>query len=233
LAFFDEWLIPSEFNTSSRLKPLIILTNGLVVLASSLCASRLYGTRWKRDAHQPRRQLPATFLIIGVTLAISLSQFVWPELIATLARNKEALAAGEWWRLVTPLFVQPGGWLHLLFNCGFLFCFLPIAERIYGPKIALIYFASGIVGQAVNYAWAPYGGGASTAAFGTMGSLLACTLFDPAASKAYRVFPLLGLSAATAMIFTRDGHGPGLLTGAFLGAVLILSQRENARVLRN
>jgi membrane associated rhomboid family serine protease len=110
-----------------------------------------------------------------------------------------------------------------------LFSFLPIAECIYGRKIAVIYFASGIIGQAVNYVWAPYGGGASTAAFGIMGSLLACVLLDSATSpKVHRLVALLGLCAATAMFITRDGHGPGLLTGALLGAVMIRSPQKNA-----
>jgi hypothetical protein len=61
-----------------------------------------------------------------------------------------------------------------------------------------------------------------------MGSLPACVLLDSTTSpKVHRLFALLGLCAA-AMFITRDGHGPGLLTGALLGAVMTRSQQKNA-----
>ena len=69
------------------------------------------------------------------------------------------------------------GWLQFLFNAMFLAVFLPLAERLYGPWVWMLYFVSGVVGQLVNYSWLPEGGGSSTAAFGLMGSLMAYVLW--------------------------------------------------------
>jgi membrane associated rhomboid family serine protease len=44
----------------------------------------------------------------------------------------ESLEAGEWWRLITPLFVQPFGWSQFLFNLLFVAALLPIVDRFYG-----------------------------------------------------------------------------------------------------
>lgn len=60
---------------------------------------------------------------------------------------------------------------------------MPIAERLNCRSVLLAYFATGIVGQIVNFFWetTPGGlsagkGGSSTALFGLAGSLLMYTL---------------------------------------------------------
>src|SRR5688500_10205499 len=60
------------------------------------CTVQLY--RFSRNG---KYSLPvATILIIGVTALITGLQFVFPEVLADFRRNREALLAGEWWRMV-------------------------------------------------------------------------------------------------------------------------------------
>jgi membrane associated rhomboid family serine protease len=213
------------------MKTIIVASNGVAVLSSILCASHLYRTRWRIRASR----LPVAALVIcGVTILLSGVQFVMPEVLAALRRDPEALSNGEWWRLVTPLFVQPGGWIQLIVNIAFLFTFLPVAECVYRSGLWLIYFASGIVGQVVNYAWSPHGGGSSTAAFGAMGSILVCVLLSGRdAPLPYRVFAIMGLVASIVMSFAQDGHGPGMLAGAIAGTIIsVLSERSRTRRYR-
>jgi hypothetical protein len=91
-----------------------------------------------------------------------------------------------------------------------------------------LYFVPGVVGQLVNCAWRPGGGGSSTAVFGVMGSILIYVLVHrKSAPRQYPVFAILGICGAVVMCFTRDGHGPGLLTGAALAALICwLSPQE-------
>ncbi len=206
----------------------VAASNGVTVTTSLVCCvAYLYKRRWQDLSARP---LVASTLIIALTVLTFGLQLAYPDVLQALRRDLAALKAGEWWRLVTPLFVQPGGAFQFLFNMMFLVVFLPMAERLYGPRVWFLYFVPGVVGQLVNYAWNPDGGGSSTAAFGVMGSLLVFVLWQRnTAPKQYSIFAALGLCGAVVMCFTRDGHGPGLLTGAALAALICwLSPQEQS-----
>lgn len=198
----------------------VAASNGITVTASLVCCGAyLYKSVWQRLRARP---LVASTLIIALTTLSFALQFIYPEIIQALQRDVEALQAGEWWRLITPLLVQPQGVVQFVFNMMFMVVMLPMAERLYGARLWLLYFVPGLVGQLANYAWLPNGGGgSSTAAFGVMGSLLVYVLWSrKTAPKQYPVFASLGILGAVLMIFTHDGHGPGLLTGAALAALI-------------
>ena len=204
----------------------VAASNGITVTTSMVCCvAYLYKRRWKLLKARP---LVATTLIITLTVLTFGLQLAYPDVLQALRRDLAGLKAGEWWRLVTPLFVQPGGVFQFLFNMMFLAVFLPMAERLYGARVWFLYFVPGVVGQLVNYAWNPDGGGSSTAVFGVMGSLLMFVLWQRnSVPKQYWIFATLGICGAVVMCFTRDGHGPGLLTGAALAALICwLSPQE-------
>lgn len=195
-----------------------MVANGLTIVSSMVGMSYLYKHWWRRAA--PKR-LVASAAIGGATLAVTVAQFIWPVVLPALRRDAAALADGEWWRLISPLFVQPYGIYQCLFNGLFLVVFLPIAERLYGRGVWAIYFVSGIVGQAVNYQWSPDGGGTSTAAFGLMGALQVYLFRRRSGIPAgYLVLPALALTGSVLMCFIHDGHGPGFLAGALVGFLL-------------
>ena len=197
----------------------VAASNGITITASMVCCvAYLYKYRWQ---HLQARPLVASVLIITVTILAFGLQVAYPEFLQALRLDVAGLKAGEWWRLITPLFVQPHGTLQLLFNVMFLVVFLPMGERLYGSRIWFLYFVPGVVGQLVNYAWSAGGGGSSTAVFGVMGSVLMYVLWQrKGAPRQYPVFAILGICGAVVMCFTRDGHGPGLLTGAVLAALI-------------
>jgi rhomboid protease GluP len=197
----------------------IAASNGITITASMVCCvAYLYKYRW-RDLET--RALVASIVIVVVTVLTYGLQLAYPQVLQALRLDVEALKAGQWWRLISPLFVQPYGSFQFLFNMLFLIVFLPMGERLYGNKIWLLYFIPGVVGQLVNCMWRPGGGGSSTAIFGVMGSVLMYVwLHRQSAPKQYGVFAILGLCGAVVMLFTQDGHGPGLLTGAAIAALI-------------
>lgn len=206
----------------------VAVSNGVTITASLVCCcAYLYKYRWR---HLRARPLVATAVIIALTCLTFALQLAYPEVLPALQRDLEGLKAGEWWRLITPLFVQPQGVFQLVFNLMFIVVLLPMAERLYGAMLWLLYLVPGVVGQVVNHIWSPDGGGgSSTAVFGVMGSVLVYVLWHrKSAPKQYPIFAILGLLGALVMIFTRDGHGPGLLTGAALAALICwLSEEPN------
>lgn len=211
------------------MKILIAVANGLTITSSMVGMSYLYKFWWRRAGRKP---LVASMIIIGATAIVTALQFVWPPLLPAMRRDLAALNAGEWWRIVTPLFVQPYGVIQCLFNGIFLLVFLPLCERLFGQGIWAIYFISGMVGQTVNYWWSPEGGGASTAAFGLMGASLVYLLrIGREIPTGYRLLPGIAFLGASTMCFIRDGHGPGLLTGALIASILNLApNRESSSV---
>ena len=85
------------------------------------------------------------------------------------------ISEGEWWRLVTPVFLH-GGLIHLAFNTWVLFDLGPAVEALYGRnKFLVLYVVSGIGGVVASYIWRPMGIsiGASGALFGLIGAMIA------------------------------------------------------------
>jgi rhomboid protease GluP len=82
---------------------------------------------------------------------------------------------GEWWRLVTYMFLH-GGLMHIAFNMWCLWDLGALCESLYGRwTFAAIYLITGIAGGLASVAWNPgvLSVGASGAIFGLAGALLA------------------------------------------------------------
>ena len=99
------------------------------------------------------------------------------NLIRFGAKQGEDLVGGDWWRLVTPIFLHIG-FFHLLANSFGLFIFGGLVERIFGSvAFAAVYLVAGVLGNLFSY-WADIGiyhsvvigAGASGAVFGIVGA---------------------------------------------------------------
>ena len=197
---------------------LFYLANGLVMPPAMFCAYNYYKFRGK-EIHFKR--LWISIALLSLTFIITSLQFIFPDIIKALDRNKDALLAGEWWRLVTPLFIQPMGLWQCLFNGVFFISFLPIGEHFYRRGLLLIYFGAGITGQAVNFYWDKGGGGSSTAIYGVIGSLFMYILLHRKTfPRGYILIPIAGFLGASILCFFKDGHAPSLLAGGLLSLLL-------------
>jgi len=90
--------------------------------------------------------------------------------------NKGSLTlGGQWWRLVTSMFVH-GGLLHIVFNMGALWQAGQLVERMFGSaRFLALYMVAGVCGGLASLMWNPHVNsvGASGAIFGIIGGLLA------------------------------------------------------------
>src|SRR5262245_21855514 len=85
-----------------------------------------------------------------------------------------AIAQGQWWRFVTPIFIHIG-LSHIFFNSYALWIVGPQVEKLYGgARFVLIYVLTGIAGVYGSYRYHPesISAGASGAIFGLFGVLL-------------------------------------------------------------
>ena len=90
------------------------------------------------------------------------------------ALNSIGILHGQYWRLVTAIFLHIG-FMHYAVNSVSLFIIGSLTERIYGSyKFILIYLISGIFASSLSFVFSPsnsIGAGASGAIFGLLSSL--------------------------------------------------------------
>ena len=204
-----------------RLEAVIRLFATVVLAASAFgCAVQLY--RFSLQKTKPSPPITA-ILIIGVTALIAGLQFVFPDVLTAFRRNREALLAGEWWRMLTPLFVQALGLWQCCINGVGAVIVCPLAERFYGKRLLALYFVPGILGEVFAYQWGPNGAGSSLGIAGVMGGLFAFTFFHRSEiSRSARVFSIFGIASAVALSFSRDNHGPPILIGVLLASLMMI-----------
>jgi rhomboid protease GluP len=130
--------------------------------------------------------IPALLELLGVRVSARLPSQYFPELnpqgtvtptdylFAMGAKINTAIAGGQYYRLVTAMFLH-GGLLHIGFNAYALYALGPEAERIYGTmRFLALYFIAGLAGGVASYALnASPAVGASGAIFGLIGGLAA------------------------------------------------------------
>src|SRR5215471_2059328 len=90
------------------------------------------------------------------------------------AKYGPAIAAGQWWRLVTAGFLH-GGILHILMNSWVLFDLGAQVDEFYGnSRMLVIYFIGTVVGFYASYLWSPVVSvGASAGICGLIGAMIA------------------------------------------------------------
>jgi rhomboid protease GluP len=123
------------------------------------------------------RRTPVTTLLL-VAIAIGFAfQFLSGGAFTEAGQNGPQVRAGEYWRLVTSMFLH-GGILHLAVNAWALYQLGALFEVWMGSsRLLLTYFLTGVAGSLASVMWtnAP-SVGASGAIFGLLGALIAFLL---------------------------------------------------------
>jgi rhomboid protease GluP len=114
------------------------------------------------------------YVILGVNVLVFVFDWLMGGALTRLgAKDNLAILQGQYWRLITPMFLH-GGWIHLGFNSYFLYVIGPQVERPFGHlRFVAIYVLSGMAGVIASFALSPYRSiGASGALFGLIGALV-------------------------------------------------------------
>lgn len=166
-------------------------------------------------------RVPLATLALALAVAVPAAlQLVIPSLLLNFARDRTAILAGEWWRLVTALFFQDGGVPGTIFNLVTLLLVGSVAERVWGSRrMLLIYLAGGLISQLPALAWQPTGAGNSVANFSLAGSIALVCLLD-ARRPLPRICAALACTAAAGLLLLQDIHGAAFLLGLVLAVLL-------------
>lgn len=148
---------------------------------------------------------------------------------------------GEWWRLVSGVFVHFDG-AHLVTNMVTLLIVGPPLALVLGPwRFLLIFVLTGVAGNVASHWLAPTAGlkaGASGAIAGVLGALGGTSL-DPGWGRRFKRWQVLGALAAVYALLVGAGPGSdhvahlgGLLSGIVLGRWLTPSALRDAPAAR-
>ena len=188
------------------------------------------------------RRAPVTTLIL-VSIAIGFAlQFLSGGTVTQAGANYgPAVAEGQYWRLVTSMFLH-GGIAHLLLNGYALFQLGALFETWLGSiRLLITYFLTGVAGSIASILWTEGPSvGASGAIFGLLGALIAFLLrrrehLTPAAKSL--MMQLVAWAAINVFFgFSVPGidnaaHLGGFVAGFLLG--LILRERPHYRLAGN
>ncbi len=192
----------------------------------------------------PRPSLPGTRLLVGVmvgafVLAVLLGGSTDPEVLLRLgAQDAGRIWQGEWWRLVTSIFLHAGP-VHLLFNGFSLYALGRILEPALGTRRFLVlFFVSGLTASLATLVFVTdvLSVGASGAVFGLAGLLLADELtrrrlyrrVEPVGERRWRprasIVPVLLINLALGFVvphINNYAHIGGLVGGFLLGTAWI------------
>jgi rhomboid protease GluP len=161
------------------------------------------------------------------------------------ANNGAATTQGEWWRLLTAMFVHYGI-VHLGLNMWALLDAGRVVERLLGRlPFALAYMASGILAGFSSLLWnqdRTWSAGASGAVFGVYGMLLGFMLKEKASTPSVILRPVLksvlffaGYNLLYGFMQPRidnAAHIGGFVSGFGLGWILALPPHPGVRALR-
>jgi len=151
------------------------------------------------------------------------------ELLQWGANRRLETTDGEWWRLLTSMFLH-GGIMHLILNISGLVIAAIFVEPLLGRKnYFILYILSGICGSVASIWWYPntISVGASGAIFGLYGAILGLLLtnaFPEGGKKG--ILMMIGIYVGINLLWGLTGgidnaaHIGGLLSGALIGLVL-------------
>jgi membrane associated rhomboid family serine protease len=146
------------------------------------------------------------------------------------------IAHGEWYRLVTAMFLHYGV-LHLLMNMYALWFLGRDIERLLGPlRFVTLYLLAGLGGNVAAYLLTDprqMTAGASTAVFGLMSAIF--VLLKRLNLSAAPIVPVIVINVVFTLVAPNvsiAGHLGGLAVGAIVAAVLAYAPRERRSLVQ-
>lgn len=172
-----------------------------------------------------------TFTIIAINFAlwliITILGYRGIDLTSLLSMHRGAVSYGQVYRILTSIFTHEE-FLHFAFNSYAILIYGQILEPSIGKgKFLAVYFASGLVGNLLSFAFISNPSiGASGAVFGLLGAIIAIHFISPSAlSRSLFRSILLSIILTTAYSF-RGGinnfaHFGGLFGGYIMMCILL------------
>lgn len=142
-------------------------------------------------------------------------------LFLAVRRDPDALAAGQVWRVLSPVLVQPDD-VPVVIGLGVLAAMIGVAaERMFGTtRFAVLFLAGALAGHIIGEWWQPYSGGISVGFCGPLGAIVVYAILSHLRRPGPQlVGPSVVLIGAVVLTVMADIHGSAILAGALVGVV--------------
>src|SRR6266404_89668 len=214
---------------------------GAEATACPACGGALHPDPEAERRAEQALSAPLTKSLIGINVAVFLAMYLagvsptdpnTAQLQHWGANFGPLTLAGQWWRLLSNVFVHIGI-LHLGLNMWALWNVGALAERLYGRWTYLyLYLFSGIAGSLASLAWHPQvtGAGASGAIFGVVGAVIVTLRWGKLTVPREVVSPILRSLVMFALYnlfygavktgIDNSAHLGGLVGGLLLSAIV-------------
>jgi len=183
----------------------------------------LYGISWYMTATSASAQYGPASGLGGISGEV---------LLRLGAKSVAILYFGQWWRLVTAIFLH-AGLLHIGLNLWCLFDLGPQVESLFSTaKFMVFYLVTGVAGFLLSLWWSPFGMsvGASGSILGLIGVLIGASFHHGHLGREYRgqLWRWVIYIFIFGLFFAVDNaaHLGGLVTGALLGYVVPEGEAE-------
>ncbi|WP_245578421.1 rhomboid family intramembrane serine protease [Atopobacter phocae] len=184
-----------------------------------------------------------------VFLAIQIIYFIFLEwqggstnsavLLTYGAKVNPLITVGEYWRLITPIFIHIG-FMHLVINSLSLYYLGDMIERLIGTvRFSILYLLSGLMGNLISFGFSPsLSAGASTSIFGlfsfmvVLGYLFPYNNYLAQTGQSFKV--LIGLNIIFGFFsggVDNFGHIGGIIGGVLIGLLLATPKNYPRRFL--
>jgi rhomboid protease GluP len=192
--------IPQTDNPYAVVAPAAGDGAGIVAVEASIEGDGQRAAKQKADSHTSIWNYPATYLLMGINIAVYAAMFGYGPVPGMLHAHQwmgvltasfdvdilrrfgatafEQVQQGQWWRLVTGAFVHVT-LLHILLNMWCLWNLGLFGEPLLGKRgLVAVYLLTGTAGMLLSYTWSVVRGepgmvaGASGAVFGIAGILI-------------------------------------------------------------
>ncbi|MGH2704144.1 MAG: rhomboid family intramembrane serine protease [Actinomycetota bacterium] len=182
---------------------------------------------------QRERTTRGVLALLGLNVAVFAAQALFPGLVESFGAVPEAIAHGEWYRLLTPMLLH-AGIVHIGLNSYALWIYGPSAERGFGTlRFLALYIIPGFVGGATSYAFGPcrvIGVGASGAIFGLAAAVVVLVHTRSRTRPLSRLGGILAVVGLSLLLgFTIPGIDNFAHLGGFAGGLLLGEGLERTR----
>lgn len=162
---------------------------------------------------------------------------LWGSVVpfVTYGGELHGVAAGEWWRLITAMFLHYGV-LHLLMNMYALWIIGRELEASLGRvRFVALYLLAGLGGNVASYLFSPdsISVGASTAVFGLMAAIF--VILKRLKRSVAPIVPIIVINLVFTFVISNisvSGHLGGLIVGALAAGVLAYAPKNNRTVFQ-
>lgn len=229
-------------NTEADYSKTDIIEEEKITKQKNLLINDIYEQKKQREKVFTYGKPFLTFLLIAINIFMFIALEInggstnVPNLIDMGAKYNPAMIDGEWWRVISSMFLHIG-LLHLFMNMLALYYLGVLLERIYGSsRFLLIYFLSGVGGSLTSFALSTsVSAGASGALFGLFGALL---FFGVIYKKLF--FQTMGRNVIFILVLNlfigvlipsidMGAHLGGLITGFLAAAIVSLPNKRNLK----